>query len=414
MVDSKHQSSHLSPYEKMILKNKQEKMKFLQSLKIDEAKEDFTSSVRKIKPVRKPVKRVNKKFKPTFTPIRKSRRLAKLDVDLSEDALYYNAVNKGKSRGRDLKLSEDNIAKVVPARISSMDIHPHPQNVIVCAGSKYGSMGFWNVLADSEPFLCHTHSEGITNVKFNPFDASKLISSSYDCTLRCGDMEKEMFEEVHVNETSLTYFDFLSAPVFIVSQQNGKVSIVDTRSSRKHAVSHSCHDNKVKTVSVHPLERSYFVTSDTKGMIRVWDLRKLQKLPIATNKPHKRSINSAFFSPVTGKNILSTSFDDTLAILDSSIISKDIKLKTACRHNNFTGRWLTPFRATWLPNSDEHFVIGGMGYPRKIEVFDHDLNHAHKFIDENLNSICSVNVFHPNRPVLAGGNSSGKVYVYMN
>ena len=40
----------------------------------------------------------------------------------------------------------------------------------------------------------------------------------------------------------------------------------------------------------------------------------------------------------------------------------------------------------------------------------------HNFHDneETLNSITSLNVLHPSLPVLAGGNSSGKVYVYMS
>ena len=33
-------------------------------------------------------------------------------------------------------------------------------------------------------------------------------------------------------------------------------------------------------------------------------------------------------------------------------------------------------------------------------------------VHDNLNSINSLNVFHPTHNILAGGNSSGKVYVW--
>ena len=49
-------------------------------------------------------------------------------------------------------------------------------------------------------------------------------------------------------------------------------------------------------------------------------------------------------------------------------------------------------------------------------MFDCSGKLLHNFHDneETLNSITSLNVLHPSLPVLAGGNSSGKVYVYMS
>ena len=38
------------------------------------------------------------------------------------------------------------------------------------------------------------------------------------------------------------------------------------------------------------------------------------------------------------------------------------------RHNNQTGRWLTPFRARWDPSSDDHFVVGSMEHPRQVYI----------------------------------------------
>lgn len=36
------------------------------------------------------------------------------------------------------------------------------------------------------------------------------------------------------------------------------------------------------------------------------------------------------------------------------------------RHDNQTGRWLTPFRATWDPKFDSYAVVGSMRQPRQV------------------------------------------------
>lgn len=83
------------------------------------------------------------------------------------------------------------------------------------------------------------------------------------------------------------------------------------------------------------------------------------------------------------------------------------------RHNNQTGRWLSIFRATWLPNSDDIFVVGSLqDYPRRIQLYNKDLNVCHLLKHENLTTITSNNAFHPFVPSLAGGNSFGKVFVF--
>ena len=38
------------------------------------------------------------------------------------------------------------------------------------------------------------------------------------------------------------------------------------------------------------------------------------------------------------------------------------------RHDNQTGRWLTPFKATWDSKNECGFVVGNMKYPRKVRM----------------------------------------------
>lgn len=84
-------------------------------------------------------------------------------------------------------------------------------------------------------------------------------------------------------------------------------------------------------------------------------------------------------------------------------------------HNNNTGRWHTKFQAVWDPKMEDCFVVGSMVRPRQIDVFHstgikvHEFKHA-----EWLRSVCSINVMHPTKNVLVGGNSSGRLHVFMD
>ncbi|CAN8028430.1 unnamed protein product [Ixodes persulcatus] len=82
-------------------------------------------------------------------------------------------------------------------------------------------------------------------------------------------------------------------------------------------------------------------------------------------------------------------------------------------HNNMTGRWLTPFKAVWMPRCEDLFLVGSMEYPRRVEVFSSAGTLLHTLKGDSLTSICSLVDVHPDRFVVAGGNSSGRVHVFV-
>lgn len=96
--------------------------------------------------------------------------------------------------------------------------------------------------------------------------------------------------------------------------------------------------------------------------------------------------------------------------------SKNISLSSYLflwRHNNNTGRWLTRFRAIWDPKQEDCFVVGSMARPRQIEVYQDTGKLLHSFYNiDCLGSVCSINVVHPSKNILVGGNSSGRLHVF--
>ena len=119
-----------------------------------------------------------------------------------EDAkLEYNG--KFSFRGEDvskqlknLRLPPENVAKVVPNRIFSLAVHPTTEKVLVAAGGKWGNVGLWDVngtdLINNGVQLFKYHSRPVNCMTFNPYAPAELWSSSYDGTVRCFDLERQM------------------------------------------------------------------------------------------------------------------------------------------------------------------------------------------------------------------------------
>jgi hypothetical protein len=84
------------------------------------------------------------------------------------------------------------------------------------------------------------------------------------------------------------------------------------------------------------------------------------------------------------------------------------------RHNNNTGRYLTPFRPVWDPKVNDSWIIGNMDKrePRAVDIFSGEAKMIHQVRDVNATTITSVNAFHPTLDVFGGGNSSGKCYLW--
>ena len=362
---------------------------------------------------------------------------SKHKADVAEHLKSFRALMKGVKNVADVKvptdfyssltkmtISEEGVAKVVSGRVFSLAWHPAASPQIAIAGDKYGTVGLWDVLSKDDDqlvtaFKPHTKPVGCLKV---PFAAqNKLYSCSNDGTLRCGDFEKAIFTEVFsVPETDidlLRNFDFFDGDkTMLVSHFRGLVSLVDvrtpqTKAEQVYTVSHK----SLRTVSIHPIRQDYFITTGTDTNISLWDMRKMAQKspkPLQVLDQHTKSIASAFFSP-QGHKIVSSSADDTILVHDFPSSGTEIKLSKRIQHNNCTGLCLTNFQPTWHPTVPDMFVVGSMARPREIQVFDatkgtvvHSLRN-----EDNLGSVCSLNVFHPRHPnSLVGANSSGRLH----
>ena len=101
----------------------------------------------------------------------------------------------------------------------------------------------------------------------------------------------------------------------------------------------------IKCLSTHPLHRNYFISSHYDGYvftvirsarftafvscscfstIALWDSRKLNKKQSSAVQEvdaHTKNVESAYFSPLSGNLILSTSVDDTIKWVEKKLHS---------------------------------------------------------------------------------------------
>ncbi|NWW01084.1 WDR76 protein, partial [Oreocharis arfaki] len=317
-------------------------------------------------------------------------------------------------------LSEENIRKVVKARVCSMAIHPSESTILVAAGDKWGHVGLWNVSCRSEEgaHIFIPHSFQVNCMHFSPCNPAHLLSLSND-TLRCGDVTRAVFDEICRSEENFSSFDFLeeNASTAIVGHWDGGVAVVDRRTpGMSSELSADIGFRRTRTVHVHPVNKQYFLAAGSVDVC-VFDVRYLKakgNKPLSSLPGHTKSVASAYFSPVTGSRVVTVCADDKLRIFNSKTIQvllifkkQSNKIKT---HENSQPK---PGWAIWDPKQEHCFLVGSMAQPRQIQVFQDTGKLLHSFCNVDcLGSVCSINVVHPSQNILVGGNSSGRLHVF--
>merc|ERR1711892_180942 len=340
-----------------------------------------------------------------------------------------------KSATSSLSLSEEQVAKVVPGRIFSLALHPSSDPLIAAVGDKSGHVGLWDILATSSPnngvHLYQPHTRPVNCLTWDMANTNNLISTSYDGTTRMLDTERQEHTIIYGEKEFIeqggwtSWHSQVSADTFLISQgKTGTLALVDRRvgwesPATKYKVFDRLH---AKTISVHPLQNNIFLTCNNKGGCYIFDTRKTTKssnelmTPISELLGHTKSLSSCLFSPTTGNQVVTISTDDKLRLFNTTQTSKTIAPQCQIRHNNQTGRWLTPLRASWHPTREGMLATGSMERPRQIEVWgtsSGSLDMVAKLRGDELGSVCSLVEIHPSREVVVGGNSSGRVHVFM-
>ena len=170
-------------------------------------------------------------------------------------------------------------------------------------GGKWGWLGLWDINdAESQAngvhlfrvvkalinlsFACfkeiylQPHSRPINCLSFDRFHSSKLVSTSYDGTIRCFDLQAQKVELLmgfeEKDNICTTYHKQLDQNVFLFSMgKTGKVGVADKRVSNLTPAREIrlFSQSSVKTVDIHPLKRDIFLCPNNRGQCCTYDLR---------------------------------------------------------------------------------------------------------------------------------------------
>jgi len=331
-----------------------------------------------------------------------------------------------------LAITPERVAKVVPDRIFSVAFHPGGEKLVAGAGDKWGKVGLWDCLDNESEthgvHLFHYHSRPVNCLTWDAHCSHRLISTAYDGTSRQLDAENQkaslLFHDPEFLESGgwASFHCQDSANTFLITLGNhGSVVKVDTRVGvLPVATYHLLDKSHAKSISCHPLQPHLLLTGTNKGGCSIFDLRSSPAsngllVPATSLLGATRSLSSCQFSP-SGSQVVTMASDDKLRLYSTRMPAPSLQPVAQVRHDNYTGRWLTPFRASWHPTRDDLLVTGSMERPRQMEVWrtgGDKLTLEGLLRGEELSSVASVLAIHPTRDAVVGGNSSGRLHLFM-
>merc|ERR1740129_1094090 len=117
-----------------------------------------------------------------------SKQKSKVKIVKPDSTKYLERISK-------ITINPERVAKVVKERIFSVAVHPMETKVLAAAGDKWGGIGLWDV-NDTEGVnngvqVWNPHTRPINCLTWDKFNPTCLVSTAYDGTVRCTDVEKQ-------------------------------------------------------------------------------------------------------------------------------------------------------------------------------------------------------------------------------
>lgn len=325
----------------------------------------------------------------------------------------------------------------------------HPS--LVLSGDKKGQIAVWDIDKVFERTIYSSINRYMTNaLRSMPGNDSLCSTASYDGTVKIFDIEvgnviSTLYEanpegwEGTVDESkwiTMMTCDVIpkgGSGIIVAGDSIGRIFLLDPRvplSSEPAAMLRPHKKNtKVQCVHVNPVEENLILTAGNDYHARVLDIRCINaasNLDGANNDNqraevlslvHTKVINAAYFSPITGRKIMTTCQDNRVRIWDNWTISVDENNEPsrAIVHSHSFNRYLSPFRAEWDPKdlTERIAVIGryisedfGGVALHPIDVIDVATGGLlAELVDPNLTTISPVNKPHPTRDIIVSGSS---------
>lgn len=352
------------------------------------------------------------------------------------------------------------ILRLHTRRVTAIEF-PAGSNSVTVSGDKRGGVAVWRHDAVVDRATFRPHAANVNTLRAAPaLGPGAIASSGSDGALRVLDVETQtvIATPVHLNPAGwidgvsdektwgqLAGMDVVTGPggpgpaTLIAGDTSGRVWFADPRAPRgaSQPGAATLHRKaKVHAVSSNPADASLLLTGSGDWTARLFDTRALsltadgravarsRTAPTAelASLPHDRgAVVGAYFSPVTGRRVLTTATDNRLRVWDDIAAAASPASRTIVHSHDFN-RYLTPFRAEFdaADPAERRIAIGryisessGGVALHPVDVLDAATGRALAVgADPNLPTIQTVARFHPRRPELLVTGSSRSLYAW--
>ncbi|EGZ10832.1 hypothetical protein PHYSODRAFT_520436 [Phytophthora sojae] len=188
--------------------------------------------------------------------------LGGITADLEEDEELEEDTILDDDDGVEYTLADDDITKAVQERIYSVAFLPRADRVVVACGDKMGHVALWTPPNESSmkqeslaaPLAIYRpHYTPVSQLIFP--DSSKLVSSSFDGTVREFDLraaESSVVYDTSDNAGISSLVAAGTAQCYYASCDDGTVRLIDRRARKVQTSVYELHEKKINTVSQHP------------------------------------------------------------------------------------------------------------------------------------------------------------------
>ena len=321
-----------------------------------------------------------------------------------------------------LHIADDDIAKLVPERIFSVEVHPSESILLAAAGDTWGRVGLWDVDASADDIPVATfnpHDKPVAGIRVLPHMPHQLLTCSHDGNVRCLDLAGgasssfiEMYRAPNDDDGDPEFAlhglsrSITEGGALLVACGDGSTVMLDPRTPAiTPAGVVQLHDRKLYCVDVCP-SAPWLVASASIDRTVVWDVRVRRRRQEAEAARDARSWEGCH-----GGSLLinrHTSADDMQRRLAA-------RTRLAARRGSCARQQSTtaiPAASSSLTGvTDVDYICGSLQHREASTCF---MWRSQPRLDEEENVTAVVSLFaqHPTRDVLVASNASGKCYVW--
>lgn len=255
----------------------------------------------------------------------------------------------------------------------------------------------------------------ITDMKFHPYQHNLIYTTAVDGKFSLQDFEgrhSEVYLDTMTCECWWCSVDYsVEHGVLFVGDNRGSATLMDM-GNHETIGKYKLHKSKIKCVEFCPARSWMLVTASVDRTVKFWDVRMLRcnsgrPKPLSTAE-HGGLVSSAYFDPIYGLRLLTTSQDGEVRVYDPHNLWE--KPTSVVTHPHRSFQHLTDIKATWHPLYEDMCVVGR--YPKKgdpdqsrtVDLIDlkmgEKLGH---FYSPHISGIISLNQFNRFGEYLASG-----------